>query len=141
MFMSCLLCGAASGRWRPVTLGGQWRLRVDRAFGIVKLGPEILPVVRAQLLQVHGAICQSNHGLAMLSWNSAHFPVADGGTLYSQKFREFQAASNQLAGHIHRMALIRVRYACLMFHAPTLTRFVFINQHHVLTRYVFNLMV
>lgn len=119
-------------------ISGSRRLRCA---GAIQLRPVFLPVFRAHLLQGHPAPGQPNNRLTVFCRDTPRLPVPYGSSLDSELLGQLYAPSQQGTGLVNRVVKPLVWDACLMFHAITLTRFVFINQHHVLTRNVFNRIV
>lgn len=106
--------------------------------GFNKFRPVNLPIVWAQLTSSNHRFTQFFDSGAILKRHTTGFPIADG------TYRDVKALSKNFTPTDHaRNCVDRVLTSHLVdldcFHGLTLTRFVFTDQHHVMTLNVFNL--
>lgn len=93
--------------------------------------------VRPQRFASHVTIGDALDHRALFSRYAAKLPVADCGHGHIEQFGQLSAPANQARCGVDRV-LARNNGDVDCLHACSLTRNVLLNQHHVLTRYVFN---
>lgn len=91
----------------------------------------------AKRLASHMTVSDALNHRALFSRYSAKLPVADCGHGHIEQFGQLSAPANQARCGVYRV-LARNNGDVDCLHACSLTRNVLLNQHHVLTRYVFN---
>ena len=105
--------------------------------GLSQLGPNILPVVRSELLSCDNSLRNTFDAWALLNRDASNFPITYGSDRNGESCRQLAASSYEARCGINWMIFSKL-WKTNLGHALTITRFVFPSQHHVLTQGVSN---